>query len=114
MVESRKRPLGRSSEQMPSLTEILEKADLNADQKKAKEDLSGLDLPPDIADAGALLFFCLLWQESGSLNPIKKITGMKNDKDIRSLIEIVGESDKLTSQYAIYYTKYKTPSAPQV
>ena len=114
MVESRRgvprKQLTGTAEQKPSLTELLENAELNAKQRKAKGilaslDLSDLNLPPD---AGALLFLCFLWHDSGSISPVKKITGIKNNVDALSLVNKVGGSDELIKQYEIFYSLYRT------
>lgn len=117
MVESRNRiprPQLRnreiSSGQGPTLTEMVENADLNAKQRKARDVLARMDFSdPNLpSDAGALLFLCFLWHEYGSVNPVKKITGIKNNVDARSLVDRVGESDNLTKQYEEFYSQYRT------
>lgn len=117
MVESRNRiprPQLRSREissgQGPTLTEMVENADLNAKQRKARDVLARMDFSdPNLpSDVEALLFLCFLWHESGSVNPVKKITGIKNNVDARSLVDRVGESDNLTKQYEEFYSQYRT------
>jgi len=114
MVESgrkvSRRQLAGTFEQKPSLAELIDRAGLNAKQRKAwgiiaSMDLSSPELPPD---AGALIFLYFLWSESVSIIPVQRITGITNVADVHALVDRVGESDELTDQYGEFYSRYKT------
>lgn len=103
MVESRRRIPTKQQINSPEPPQsILEKTDYNAKQKKALAIIKGLSLD---AEQMELLFLFHLFREEG-MNPVKKLTGIKNSFDARRIIGQVIDSDDLTAQYDIFYQRY--------
>lgn len=92
-------------EHKPSLSEVLGNKEFPAKQIKAIKIIDNFTLSPE---QKRLLFLYHLWHESGTIVPIKKLTGIKNNADAFSLIGKVLESDELVEQYDNFYKQYRT------
>jgi hypothetical protein len=88
----------------PSLSEILGIKDFPAKQRKAIEIIDTITISPE---QKTLLFFYHLWHESGTIAPVKRLTGIKNNSDALSLIGKVLESDELVEHYDSFYKQYR-------
>lgn len=87
----------------PSLSEILGIKDFPAKQRKAIEIIDNFIISPE---QKRLLFFYHLWHESGTVAPVKRLTGIKNNSDALSLIGKVLDSDELVERYDSFYKEY--------
>lgn len=88
----------------PSLLDVLGVKEFPAKQRKAIEIIDNFTLSPE---QKKLLFLYHLWHESGTVAPIKRLTGIKNNADALSLIGKVLESDDLVEQYDNFYKQYR-------
>lgn len=90
-------------EQRPSLYDVLGTKDFPSKQRRAIEIIDGLSISPENK---RIMFLYHLWHEAGSINPVKKLTGMKSSSDALDLIGKLLEDDELVDQYGNFYSEF--------